>query len=522
MWLRRTPHRINQWLPDEWLELNEDSLLEALHYLISSGQNWTNPIYAIEMSQTEKETSADLCRIACCLFWHVFDRPDQFTATQLEELKAAWRYQYRTDEEPVWVRAYVSIHTAGALAVHLHHVEGGYSEAVREEVDHITRLTTYLKSTDSLIRPGFYYADDPSYFNETVPLGKSLLTVCSLGWCFGFHIARADGKAEKAFDCAWQAFSIAEVAYVIHRFFAEPVALVEQENSTLGLVALWIGGHNIARVFDEIHLAVDPKVDWGELAFRCNEMSFYYQRALEWAEENRIHLDTYVSSDIGKLRSGAGSEWAPSYLVPEFLTYARGLCTTKLSPDAYRRLREEDEGHAARDRLRRYFFGDLWNELPSESQDALIAADKVFWSTEGRKGDILENLRLAVEPVVELRLLAPFRSWHSLKERQESSSPLATERNVFLRLSRLLKELWGDNQLFGEFTRTVFPDTPKAFWRDLRTALYTLRDLRSAAAHPDDRQPIGEDRISEQYRRFIGIGERGVIPQLIRLRPKQQ
>ena len=155
--------------------------------------------------------------------------------------------------------------------------------------------------------------------------------------------------------------------------------------------------------------------------------------------------------------------------------------------------------------------------MPNESQGALITADRIYWASEGRKGDILENLRLAVEPVIEQHLAVPFRTWCAQHDKLAPSSPQSGRPEPFLRLSRLLGELWGNRQLFEEFSRTAFPQVDRIFWDGLRGNLYNLRNQRGTTAHPEDGGPATIEEISGHYRRFIGIGERGILLDLLAL-----
>jgi len=152
--------------------------------------------------------------------------------------------------------------------------------------------------------------------------------------------------------------------------------------------------------------------------------------------------------------------------------------------------------------------------MPSESQESLITADHLYWLNEGRKGDILEELRLAVEPVLEKILLAPFHRWCSAHARQPAPRERGSK-EVFLRLSRLLDELWADRTLFEDFARDTYPKTSRTYWDDLREKLYALRDLRGSATHPEGRPPTDPQRITDQYRRFVGIGEPGLLATLL-------
>ena len=521
MWPSIIFHRIDKWLPADWPELSEDSLREAVENLGSRGKTWMGPASRSDETGPDRQTRVDILRAACCLFWHVFLRPDRYSAQQLEDLRNDWRYQYNPDEKPDWTRAYVNVHLAAALALHLHHAEDGYSEAMLGAVDDVAQLASLLVTADSLTEPGVYYQDDPEYYNGTVPLRKSLPIVCSLGWSIKFYVASAAGETEQAFESVIRAFECADIGTRVNMFFAEPIAAIEQVNASVGLVGTWLRCQEVAGVFDQIHNAVEPKVNWEELANRCEDMKYYYDQAAEWADENRFLVDKYVKSEIGKIKTESGSEWTPYYPLGEFWTFARGLCVTRLSPDAYRKVQDNDRRHEAKDRLSKYFFKDVWEDIPRDAQDALIAADRTYWAEEGRKGDILENLRLAMEPVIEQRLAGPFRAWRSKRAEGGAGDARTGNRETFLRISMLLHELWDNRALFENFAKDVFLEVPLAFWDDLRDALYDLRDLRGATAHPEGGNVATAHEITERYGRFIGIDQRGFLPYLLALRPKE-
>lgn len=519
-WFSHFHFQIDRWLPGDWPEIEEGSLQKAVEHLVLTGNSWPKIYNSLNSDEARKRFETSLLRAASCLFWHVFYWPDRFTEVQMETLKTIWQYHHEGEESPDWIRAYINIHLYGAHALHLYSIEG-FSESVRGSISHITQLASSLKAQDSLIEPGLLYANDPLYFNETIPMQKSLFSVCALSFCLDFHINRNDDEPKKAFNAAFEAFSIAEMGNIIHLFFKEPTAIIEEDNMILALVAAWIESQNIADVFDEIYSAIDLKVDWRELADRCDQMWYFYDNAQKKALEKKLHIIQFVSSKFSKVQSESGSYWTPSYPLNEFWAFARGLCITRLSPDSYRKLRDDDERHAALDRLRKYFFDDVWHEMPSDAQEALITADRVFWATEGRKGDVLENLRLAIEPILEQQLLVPFRSWCSQHSRKTRDNSQNNDKKTFLRLSTLFNELWADHKLFNDFAQAMFPNISPQFWKDLRSNLYSLRDARGATTHPEKRGPATADQISDHYHRVIGIGQHGTISQLLHLHPKQ-
>lgn len=423
MWLGLFFFNIEEWLPKEWPEIDSDLLEEAVEQLASSGQKWKqtavlNADGILEEEPSDSRVRVDLLRASCCLFWHHFYNPELYSSEQLQKLRAVWKYRYAPDESLDWTRAFINIHIDGALALHLKRTEDGYSEDLQGLIEEITRLASLLYTNNYLWEPGVYFQSAPSYFEETVPLKKSLSIVCSFAWSFRFFIKKAAGQDEEAFDCVNKAFECADPLINTRRFASRSKSKIEEVNASAGLVTFWLRCQEVVQVFDGIYKSNEPKVDWTQLAEQCEEIRFSYEQGGKWAEENRFLIDKSVRSETGKIPTESGSDWSPSYPVSEFWTYARGLCITRLSPDAYRKLRDQDERHTAEKRLKRYFFSDHWEDLSTASRDALIAADRAFWSDEGRKGDVLENIRLAIEPIIEECLVIPFRDWFTRRSKK--------------------------------------------------------------------------------------------------------
>ena len=144
MWLPRVFFSIDRWLPADWPELDVNVLRTAVKNLASQGQDLSS---STSRDTADQETRIEQLRTACCLFWHQFYHPEQFSAEQLQDLRTNWRYEYTPDEPPDWTRAYMSIHIAEALVLHLNKTEVGYSELLRDTISEITRLASYLKSS---------------------------------------------------------------------------------------------------------------------------------------------------------------------------------------------------------------------------------------------------------------------------------------------------------------------------------------------------------------------------------------
>lgn len=120
---------------------------------------------------------------------------------------------------------------------------------------------------------------------------------------------------------------------------------------------------------------------------------------------------------------------------------------------------------------------------------------------------------------MDASLVVPFHHWRAQGAPGVATDDSDQDQDRFLRLSRLLHELWGrENQTrFAQFVREAFPERPEGLWRDLRRVLYELRGSRSITTHPEESEPVTDDEIANYYQRFVGIGYEGVITVLLSL-----
>ena len=82
----------------------------------------------------------------------------------------------------------------------------------------------------------------------------------------------------------------------------------------------------------------------------------------------------------------------------EFWHAALSWANAQLSPNEYRKMREEDEKSASERRLKNYFFGQDWSALPGRAKDRLITADLLWNSPENNAWEgLLNDLKLAAE-----------------------------------------------------------------------------------------------------------------------------
>ncbi|MBI4202374.1 MAG: hypothetical protein HY532_04565 [Chloroflexi bacterium] len=247
-------------------------------------------------------------------------------------------------------------------------------------------------------------------------------------------------------------------------------------------------------------------IDWERVAHHCEEV-------LQFSIYNQYNSWLYWGS--GEIEDTV------------FWSAATAQAKARLSPDAYRRLREQDEAAASSKRLKQYFFPDTWDLLPQIAQQNLIAADRTLWATEGWRYGIFEHLRLSVEPVVDEILGNPFREW-LVKNGGRAIVPPSNqagtqEYEAFMPISRLIQELWVDKkEAFARFVATTFPNVRKEWWEYLESSLKALRDLRRRGVHPEDQGQPMEQSVANLYAVFLGIGQEGILPRLMQMKRDAQ
>ena len=382
-------------------------------------------------------------------------------------------------------------------------------------MDDLASLAEEMEKGDALHEPDTYYRDLPDYFNRTAAMKRSLVVLCSLAWCFKFHASRAESNAIGAFEAAFKAFWIAErgsVGSIL--FFAEPASEIERDGVALGTFALWVDASSVATAFEDAYESPSTKVPWAQWAMHCELLKFGYTQAAVWLDESPLAGSERIPTRIGGIQEPGGDTYYPSFPLVEFFAFARGLCASRLSQDEYRTLREEDERRSASDRLERYFFQDLWDNVPEPAKGELIAADQVGWVPGGSKAGLPGNLRRAAEAILRERVVEFFREW-----RKRQGIPIPCARNPD-ELSALLRDLRDNRRAFYEFAAETYPEFSKRKWQALMKDLSTLVMLRNRSEHPEDRGPVDPGRVASEYRKFIGIGSDGVIQRLLRYKPE--
>ena len=200
-----------------------------------------------------------------------------------------------------------------------------------------------------------------------------------------------------------------------------------------------------------------------------------------------------------------------------------------ITPDELRSLYENREDMAAERRLQSYFFtDDLWQALSNRARQALITADRAFVdATSGRRTGFLNELRVATEEVLHHHFWKPFIEWAEgqgiIGEQRFTGLRRVRERLAQRNRSPSLRDYITALEDVGakDFLRDdlELKDSDEQFIRQRGVKHFKrLSPLRNDAEHErtPDRKEVGA-----LYAEALGIGQRGVLPELVRLLSKR-
>ena len=202
----------------------------------------------------------------------------------------------------------------------------------------------------------------------------------------------------------------------------------------------------------------------------------------------------------------------------EFWYVAREWATAQMSPNEYRKLRDEDDKNSSEKRLRAYFFDPFWSELPERAKDRLIAAD-TLWNAQGRMAwdAVLSNLQTAAEEIFLKFVFQPLKSGAPTIDQQllgllENIEHSREHSKVFY-FAKVCR-----NPTFEGFLkrRKVEATDIEFLTHELPERLDRLRIGRNRAEHGAE-EAWRREQIRPFFHEFMGVGQRGVLPELARI-----
>ena len=202
---------------------------------------------------------------------------------------------------------------------------------------------------------------------------------------------------------------------------------------------------------------------------------------------------------------------------------AEGWAKAQLSPSDLEEYRRRVDEEASERRLRLCFFGDAWRNMPPKAREALVTVDSLWFSpTHGLRIDsVLNELQVATETICYQYIWEPlqkakggqalleFKSKDAELGRDRKSPTLADYRWVCGR--SFFKEFLQGAGVSEEDRRFLIQLLPSA-----------LRDLYGSR-HPSQHEPevrIPRQQVEPFVRRFLGIGQLGVLRRLAEIGPK--
>ena len=388
------------------------------------------------------------------------------------------------------VDAVTFVHLAVGNALLLEKVENRQSERFWELLDDALRIIK--------IRSRIGYTLDDNYeFSSHMEKSESLLE--ELIYCKQFHRCFTERNYMQALDFLKDASKLASDT--------EDCGFGEDYYSELE--APYAGYHLVVHVVPE-QKAVDAfkflyeenskDTDWKLLASYCRDFKFIYE----------------------DLASDSVSVFGVAMLSWDFWPLAHMLASQRLSRDEFLETLTGAREKESETRLRLYFFGEAWDNLPEKARAALISADREYESVRGRRPIIFDHLRHAARAIMVESLWKPYREFLRGKAANGLKDPsdLKQVRQIIdddqsePDLAPLVKSPY-----FDEFLGTISEDTK--FVRRLPEKLLGLNDWANKVSHEHHWGYKGfEGQVRETYAEFLGIGRNGILPRLMRLHPK--
>lgn len=225
-----------------------------------------------------------------------------------------------------------------------------------------------------------------------------------------------------------------------------------------------------------------------------------------------------VEDELIVLNAEVGDDLRDVVTWREFWHGAKVWASAQLSPGEYRNMREEDERYAAERRLRTYFFGGDWSQLPERAQERLINADTILNSTQKVALDsMLNDLRVASEEMC-LQIV-----WKPLDSAKSGSTELLAFMSEKYSLEgkspgishyiRICRQNWYYDFLSS---REMTEENTRFLTQTLPNNLDQLRSARNLAEHEICHKTL-RDTVESYYKGFLGIGQRGTLPELVRI-----
>jgi len=510
--------------------------------------------YAIGNFSKNTETSNALYD-AMHLFWGVYElwknghnQVAEFLQPEYEDLFLDWfehlqnshRVPYvpdRQDGVDNFEHLIIYAHIAAARSFRIR-TGNELSEEVLDCLAEVERAIARLEAPSK--GSGFFFDEAPSFYTSA---GAILAMVFVELW----RIRQAEGRHADALHYLAGAARYYEAASA--NFYGEYIdelwpEIAEEEHRWESRLQNLFAGLDVSAMemvnsFQVIKSRTELVDDWVQVAQDCRAIADSNMRTWDFAEL-RVNDDDRVIA-VSTSDSATGFDQIRDEVVvlnPEitdedlggFVTWsefwhgAKAWATAQLSPSEYRKMRDDDEKYASETRLKNYFFGRDWLSLTERAQERLIRADET-WNSSQRvsRESILNDLLRAVEEMCEQFLFQQF-----MNDERTASQILSIEAKVaeneirsslnvndFISICELpsLRDALTERGLSGKEIEFLTQTLP--------TILRQLNTARGDAEHVTGTSAASQV-VGSFYRGFLGIGRKGVLPELARIGRKLQ
>ena len=423
----------------------------------------------------------------------------------LEFLEKRHRVAYEPDvDDGRWQdELIVYLHVAAARAFRLKRIEG-VSEEVQVCLTEVAR--TVMRLGGARVLAG-NTDDNPAFFTSlSAASALSLVELSCARKDHGEYVDALHYLAEAAvcYDAAVTENEMPEESrYYYEDEDAEDLRVIESRLRSIlkdHLTGLQVSLEEAKTIFELIGASAPSIKDWTQVAQDCKTLAYAW--------------NVSGVEDETKEEFGGTLTWS------EYWHSAHAWASAQFSPSEYRKMREADEKDAAERRLKSYFFGDDWSALPENAQRRLISAD-VNWNSPQRmsREAILNDLLRATEEMCYEFIWQPLsRSKSAYEEFQPYEDRVAKRQLGSYPSVRDYVGVCEDDRFFPDFctSRGLGQNDEEFMVESLPIALRQLVDHRNRAEH-ETGSSTPREVITDCYRTFLGIGKRGVLPELARI-----
>lgn len=404
-----------------------------------------------------------------------------------------------------FVRLYIYIHLEASRLIRLLKF-GIYSEKVRESLDSAIKAYNWIfKSLDNN--------------NSTLPWSddytSSLEAVASFLFMTQYLVLKSDSDYEDALTSLANSISHGHMAYLSYSIGKKKNAISELSRfkviSDLRYETPWmkdLDPQEIVNVFESLRKRGNLK-DPKSLTGICDLLAYISSVMWIGLEEGYQVLDSQ------------GEPWHPE----DYWKHVSGWVEARLSQSEFIEVLGKRDEQMAQQRLISYFFGhELWQVLPEKTQQALVSADRDWFSgVEIRQEAVLNDLVIATQELLIEGLWKPLEKWLNSTKLRETyqrdylhfKDKLASRKGPST--LRILADIC-KSSISQEYLTSIgkSPEDKKWFIRVLHKRIHRLHDKRNLAEH-ESGISWTRSELSEFYNSYIGIGEEGIIFRLGRI-----